>query len=163
MKKRKEEDRIRSSTYKEEEVGYRGPYKKIYYNRVDKRYYNDREFKDRSRSRDRANVGDIKKKEEELVDKAEDNENKEEDEGEKEENIIEQEEKVGLKKEYTKERNEIKKKEEDLVDKVEEDKKKEEDEKKEDESTKSSKLDSELPFLIKVTPRPQTIREFFEK
>ncbi len=38
-----------------------------------------------------------------------------------------------------------------------------EDEKKEDESTKSSKLDSELPFLIKVTPRPQTIREFFEK
>ena len=54
---KKEEDRElndsgRSSTYKEEEVGYRGPYKKKYYNRVDKRYYNDREFKDRSRSRD---------------------------------------------------------------------------------------------------------------
>ena len=62
-------DRSRSSTYKEEEVGYRGPYKKKYYNRVDKKYYNDREFKERSRSRDRANVEDIKKKEDDEKNK----------------------------------------------------------------------------------------------
>ena len=46
----------RIERYKKEEdrgsKGYQGPYKKKYFNREDKKYYNDREFKDRSRSRD---------------------------------------------------------------------------------------------------------------
>ena len=38
-----------------------------------------------------------------------------------------------------------------------------EEDKEDEEGTKSNKLNRELPFLIKVTQRPQTIRKFFEK
>ena len=125
----KAEYKRRIEKYKERDRGYQGPYKKKYFNREDKKYYNDREFKDRSRSRDRANVGDIKKKEEELVDKAEDNKNKEDKKKESEvddrKEVPEEIEDKREEKEYDKKKGEeyVKEIKEEKLDSIENDEK----------------------------------------